>query len=118
MERHSIRCPQCRRFESSSSLSLNVLRSAALEPDIAPSFEDRVLRRLRVQSVKEGISYWSPAAVGASIACVAIFATLQIAAAPVDINNANLPDGEARRMLDPDRPMPSLVLEKKPVLVR
>ena len=74
-------------------------------------FEDRVIRRLQVQQVKESLNYWMPALVGAGIACVVIFVTLHLASVPVQMRNANLPDGEAKL-----KASPKLELDHVPVL--
>ena len=113
LNQHRTICQECRAFEESASLSLDVLRAATLEPIVSPSFDERVLRRVRVQTVRESLSYWSPALVGAGIACVAIFATLQIAAMPVQPNRMMLPDGEARRNVNAETPLPSLIINRK-----
>jgi len=84
---------------------------ATLEPDITPMFEDRVIRRLKVQQVKESLNYWSPALVGAGIACIVIFVTLHLAASPAKMKEANMPDGEARRFA-----RPNLELHEIPVI--
>ncbi|MEZ0327779.1 MAG: hypothetical protein ACAH95_17935 [Fimbriimonas sp.] len=115
LEHHRCVCDECRQFEQTASFTLDLLRSATLEPEVSLTFDERVLRRVRVQTVRESLSYWSPALVGAGIACVAIFATLQIAAMPVQPNRARLPDGEAMRTINSDSPLPSLILSKKPL---
>ena len=88
-----------------------MLRMATLEPEVAPMFEDRVIRRLKVQQVKESLNYWLPALVGAGIACIVIFVTLHLAAVPVQMKNANLPSGEAKKEVTP-----SLELDHVPVV--
>ena len=113
---HRRDCEECRSFEVSSDDVLSVLRSATLEPEISIGFEDRVIRKLKLQTMRESLSYWTPALVGAGIACVAIVATLQIAATPVQLNKAKLPVGEAKLELGPERPMPELILSEKPRL--
>ena len=113
VNQHRQMCEECREFEMSASFSLGVLREATLDPVVSESFDDRVLRRVRVQTVRESLGYWSPALVGAGIACVAIFAALQIAAMPVQPKRAMLPDGEARRGIDRDNPLPPLILNGK-----
>lgn len=88
-----------------------MLRMAALEPEVAPMFEDRVIRRLKVQQVKESLNYWSPALIGAGIACIVVFATLHLVSTPAQINRAQLPTGEAKR-----EPIQRLELDHVPVL--
>ncbi|AIE87115.1 hypothetical protein OP10G_3747 [Fimbriimonas ginsengisoli Gsoil 348] len=80
-------------------------------------FEDRVIRRLRVQTVRESLNYWSPALVGAGIACVALFVALHLAATPASINRDYVPDGEAKRYVTP-RTQPKLELDRIPTFVR
>ena len=84
---------------------------ATLEPEVAPMFEDRVIRRLKVQQVKESLNYWSPALIGACIASVVIFVTLHLVSAPSKLDRAHLPNGEARREI-----VQSLELDHVPVL--
>jgi hypothetical protein len=116
LDRHKEMCDDCREFELSSALSLGILREATLEPEVSVGFDERVLRKVRVQTVRESLGYWSPALIGAGIACIAIFAAVQIAAIPVQPKRALLPDGEARRSLNSDNPLPRLILENKPLL--
>jgi hypothetical protein len=110
LDQHRDMCEECREFEASASFSLEMLRDATLDPVVSDNFDERVLRRVRVQTVRESLSYWSPALVGAGIACVAIFAALQIAAMPAQPKRAMLPDGEARRGIDRENPLPPLIL--------
>jgi len=101
LDLHRLACTECRRSERSADCALNMLRAAAMEPEIAPMFEDRVIRRLRVQNVKESLNYWSPAMIGAGIACVALFVALHLASSPGQLNRAQVPDGEALRYQAP-----------------
>jgi predicted anti-sigma-YlaC factor YlaD len=114
MEAHRDECPACRQLEASSACALNMLRAASLEDEIeiSPSFDERLIRRVRVNSVREGIRYWSPAAVGAGIACIALFTALHVAATPTQMKNAEVPGGQARNATP--RPHPNLELERIP----
>lgn len=116
LSQHRQHCPDCRAFEQSSQDALSVLRLAALEPEVSPAFEERILRKVRVQTVRDSLGYWSPALVGAGIACVAIFAALQIAATPAQLKSATLPSGEAKRDIRRELPLPNLILDEKPKL--
>jgi len=117
VDRHRDACEACQETEFSSSLALNMLREASLEPEIDAGFDERVLRRVRVDRVRTGIGYWSPAFVGAAIACVAIFVALHLAAAPVQGVNRDVAGTEARRDTV-TRPVPSLELDHVPQFVR
>ncbi len=101
LERHRVACVDCRRSERTSESALNMLRAASLEPEIAPMFEDRVIRKLKVQTVKESLNYWSPALVGAGIACIALFVALHLAASPAQLNKTEVTTGEAERYIAP-----------------
>lgn len=74
-----------------------MLRMAVLEPEVAPLFEDRIIRRLKVQQVKESLNYWSPALIGACIASIVVFVTLHLVSTPSKLDRAHLPNGEARQ---------------------
>ncbi len=113
VSRHRDVCPTCRRSERSSDRSLNMLRAATLEPEVAPMFEDRVIRRLKVQNVRESLSYWTPALLGAGIACVALFVALHLAATPSQLGRSELSGDEARRYVAPKTP-PKLELSRIP----
>jgi len=115
LAKHRDVCPDCKRAEVTTTCALNMLRMATLEPEVAPMFEDRVLRRLKVQQVKESLNYWSPALVGAGIACAVIFVTLHLASEPVQLQRAQLHSGEAKRET-PTRIVPKLELDHPPVL--
>ena len=99
MVKHRDACWPCRSAEGQSTLALNMLRASAMDPEEAPAFEARLLRRLRLQTVRAGFNYWSPAFFGAAIAGVAILAAMQMIT-----NSANLPSlplnsgNEARRI--------------------
>ena len=115
LNRHREVCDECRRAELTTSCALNMLRMATLEPEVAPMFEDRVLRKLKVQQVRESLNYWSPALVGAGIACGVIFVTLHLASFPSQTKRANLHAGQAKREA-PSRIEPKLEIDRAPVL--
>ena len=82
MEAHRDECAPCRQVEMSSACALNMLRGMSYSDedlDISPAFDERIIRKVRLNSVREGLRYWSPAAIGAGIACVALFAALHAA---------------------------------------
>ena len=84
---------------------------AALEPEVTPLFEDRVIRRLKVQGVKDSLNYWSPALIGAGIACLLIFVTLHLASNPNPVKRLNISSNEARREV-----APRLELDRAPII--
>ncbi|MDR3690190.1 MAG: hypothetical protein P4L46_12475 [Fimbriimonas sp.] len=115
LDKHRRVCSECRKAEVSASYALNMLRLATLEPEVAPMFEDRVLRRLKVQQVKESLNYWSPALLGAGLACAVIFVTLHLATEPGQAQRAKLPLAQSKNSA-PSRISPRLELNHPPIL--
>ena len=111
---HRASCPECRWLEAVGALSLNMLREAVLEPEIDPSFDQRVLRRVRVAYARGTWSYWSPALIGAGIACAAILSAFQLLA-PSERSIYRGP-GEARMYRE--QPLPTLDLGDRPIQLR
>ena len=81
--RHRAACETCRCEERAASFSLDLLRNAALAPEVEDSFDRRVLRRARVQRVQEGFRYWSPAFVGGVVAAGLLLAAVQMLTKPI-----------------------------------
>ena len=99
MARHRSVCDECRVYEAQSTTALNMLRMAAVqeeEVDAGIVFEERVLRRWRVQSTRESVRYWSPAFMGAAIAGLTVLAALQLVTNRPTMPNTSSPIGEAR----------------------
>ncbi len=106
--KHRAECAACRLAETQGALALSMLRMSAMEVEVAPSFEERVLRRYKVQRAHESLKFWSPALIGAAVAGVAVLAGLQIV-----LNSSNLPSlrplsGEAHRLKDRTPVFPDL----------
>ena len=81
LERHRGVCSECARTETNGAMALNMLRMASLdEGEVAPHFDERLIRQVRLDRVRQSVGYWSPAFVGATIAGIAIVAALQLIA--------------------------------------
>jgi len=82
MAKHRAVCPDCRVTEAQGNTALNMLRLAAIEPEFEVAdtshFDERILRRLRVQATRESVRYWSPAFFGAAIAGLSVLAALHL----------------------------------------
>jgi len=111
LEKHRSVCPGCARIEMESVTALNSLRAVTLEAFPDPMFEERVLRRLRVSNSRSAFRSWSPAVVGASIACITIIAALQMVTL-----NSSIPGyrskGEDAMHLRASTDAPLLLLDK------
>ena len=106
VQRHRQTCVDCHEFQAQSSLALNFLRASAIDVDVHPQFEERVIRKLRVQSTRESLRYWSPAIAGAFIAGLAVIAALQMITRSAELPHVRLPGGEARNV--PSKTIPQL----------
>lgn len=114
MARHKSVCSDCHREETQSACALNMLRMAAVgddEMDNSRVFEDRVLRRWRIQSTRESVRYWSPAFLGAVLAGLTVLAALQVVSNRPTIPGSVNPPGEARLRQGTDR-LPLIDLDK------
>ena len=78
--KHREVCFTCLRYEQQGINAMNLLPSAALEPEISVDFDQRVLRNLYPQRSPRRalVAAWSPAFAGAALACLAILAALQL----------------------------------------
>ena len=101
LQKHREVCTPCSEMHEQSCLALNFLRAATLDVEVHPSFEDRVLRKLRVQTTRESIRYWSPAVAGAFVAGLAVIAALQMITRSAELPHVRYPGGEARRITMP-----------------
>jgi len=111
LQKHRESCPDCNEFQSQSSLALNFLRASTIEVDVHPQFEERVIRKLRVQTTRESLKYWSPAVAGAFIAGLAVIAALQMITRSADLPHVRFPGGESFRIV-PAKSSP--VLDRNP----
>lgn len=114
MARHKSVCTECHREEAQGACALNMLRMAAIgdeEVDYSPVFEDRVLRKWRVQSTRESVRYWSPAFVGAVLAGLTVLAALQVVSSKNVVPGTTNPAGEAKLQRGADR-LPLIDLDK------
>lgn len=107
-------CRQCAAKEEASALALNMLRKARLEAELpAQSFDTRLMRRLRVQSVRMGVQYWSPAVFGAAIAAVALVSALQLLARSNELPVFNAGQSEALRIQVGSPEFPEIPIAEK-----
>jgi len=116
MERHGGACEECRQFEAQSRMALNMLRQAALDPEVSCGFDRRVTRRAQLVRAKDGLRYWSPALVGAAIACVCVVATLAVLTRPTGEREAEYPMGQVRVDRVPNAEFPDLRLNSAPTI--
>jgi len=90
-----------------------MLRTAALEPELPPNFNERVIRRWRVRSVQESIRFWSPAFIGAFVAALLLLASLQLVSRSAQLPTVNLNGHEARKISLQDPIFPNIIEESR-----
>ena len=108
-EAHQLACEPCAELLRTSSMSLNMLRMSAMEAEISPTFDEKLMRKLRLQTGRASLNYWSPAVFGAAIAGLAVLAAMQAVARTVDGPNVRKASGEESRLMH-NRTFPSLDL--------
>ena len=96
VQKHRMVCTDCDAFEDQSFMAMNFLRSATIDVEVHPQFEERVIRKLRIQTTRESLRYWSPALAGAFIAGLAVVAALQIITRSAELPHVKFLGGEAR----------------------
>ena len=80
-------------------MALNMLRESRLDPSTSGSgFDIRVIRRVRLQTVRLSVQYWSPAIFGAAIAAVALVSALQMLARTSELPVFRAGASEARHI--------------------
>lgn len=78
-EHHEDLCPSCRKEQELVQEGLNLLRGLVMEPhEVSDGFQDRIVRRFRVQRGRESIGYWSPALAGAVVGGLILISALQL----------------------------------------
>lgn len=91
--------PECGHFEAKGDEAFSMLRGLAVEDEQGYSerFETRVIRRWKLNSVRDTATYWSPAICGAVIAAVALLAIFQLLGRGSTMPPLSVTGSEARR---------------------
>ena len=83
LERHRSVCASCREDEAAATLSLGLLRDCTFAVEVPDSFDRRILRRTKIQTVRDGFRYWSPAFTGGLVAAGLLLAAVQALTRPI-----------------------------------
>ena len=118
MIKHRRSCTSCRLAETQGALALSMLRMAAIDAEPGPLFEQRVLRRYRIQIVHESLNFWSPAIIGACVAGVLVLAALQIVSNSSRLPAIRAPGTEAHRSIDRTPAFPEIFATPPPSVPR
>lgn len=76
--------------------AFNMLRSEAFEAMPLANYDDRLLRKHKLQTVRASVSYWSPAMLGAAVAGLVVLAAMQMIAQSSHLPSFKVPASEAR----------------------
>lgn len=97
VDSHRLNCEGCFEYEESTIGSLNMLRSSMYEPEPSAGFDDRLIRRIRLQSARTQFSYWSPMVLSATVTAVVVLAAVQLLT-----QSSNLPVFKADPRFSPE----------------
>jgi hypothetical protein len=104
LEKHLTVCNTCELEASYGMIALDLLKQITLEAEPKPNFNDRLLRRLKIENLKTSARYWSPAFIGAAVAGLVVLAALQMIAQPSQLPSLHLRGNEARNFTTPAFP--------------
>lgn len=113
--KHREVCFTCMRYEQQGANAMNLLSSAAIEPEISENFDERVLFMWKRSQKRVALGYWSPVLAGAAVAGLALVATMQlISRAPIQPWNKSASQGAIRyNDSDPQATARNLVLPRE-----
>jgi hypothetical protein len=98
LDEHRLRCRPCEKSEQVQGLSLQLLKESEVFFEPSSGFDERLLRKVRIQTHRDSIRYWSPAVTAALIAGVVVFAALQLLSTVGRVPTSTHPAGEARQL--------------------
>lgn len=105
---HQIACDDCREYETQGAFALNMLRSMDFEAPDTSKMTERIVRRVRLQSIRGGLKFWTPALGGMAIGALMMMAVLQLVGKPNVMPNNTNTGGDARRIERADAVFPEL----------
>lgn len=99
LEHYRTKHPELVEMEEAGREGFSLLRGLALddEPESPVRFENRVIRKFRIQSVRETASYWAPAICGGLVAAMALLAAFQLLGRSPEMKPLSVAGSEARR---------------------
>ncbi|MGE0000896.1 MAG: hypothetical protein AB7F50_06900 [Fimbriimonadaceae bacterium] len=113
LENHWQECADCATLEAAEVQAMRALRgSSQAEVEIASDFDEKLVRRLRLDRGSRTLAYWSPVFVGAALAGIAALALIQVVSFRPQPRPAVLEGREARRVDLPVIPDPGFTIER------
>lgn len=108
---HREACADCREIETEGAMALNMLRSfAEIEPEVDHGLTDRIVRRARIQTIRSGLRFWSPALGGMVIGALMMMAVVQLVGRSNVLPRNHNNQGDARRIERSNTAFPDLHL--------
>ncbi len=118
LHHHAAACTDCQEYERQTRASLSSLAGLTFDPKPeANRFARTVLRRYRLQTARESLSYWSPALLAAAVAATLVLAALQIATASRSSESFRPGSSQARRITN-EPVLPDLTPATPPATAR
>lgn len=100
-------------------MALNMLREAMLDAESpGESYDVRLIRRVRIQAVRAGMQYWTPAVYSAAIAALALVAGLQLLGRSGELPTFSPGATDARRIQVSAPDFPTLPLHDRILIDR
>jgi predicted anti-sigma-YlaC factor YlaD len=96
VDEHAAICPECAQSVQQANDAFDMLRLEAFEAAPLANYDDRLLRKHKLQTVRASVSYWSPAMLGAGVAGLVVLAAMQMIAQSSHLPSFKVPASEAR----------------------
>lgn len=113
MRNHWQECVDCAAAEAAEMQAMCALRaSSQAEVEVASDFDEKLVRRLRLDRGSRTLAYWSPVVVGAVLAGIAGLALIQVVSFRPEPRPAVLEGREARRVDLPVIPDPGFTINR------
>lgn len=85
VQSHRATCPECGLYEVQLDSAMDMLRGQDFRTEVSSVFDSHVIRKHRIQSVRDSFRYWMPALIGAAVAGVALLAMLHAISRPAGL---------------------------------
>jgi predicted anti-sigma-YlaC factor YlaD len=95
---HQMACDECREYETQGAFALNMLRTMDFDAPDTSKMTDRIVRRVRLQTIRGGLKFWTPALGGMAIGALMMMAVLQLVGQSNVLPRNSHTGGDAKRI--------------------